>query len=531
MDRMIISLLPTSYALGWSLALLLLIFAWLLPKKNSVPDPREPPVFPPTIPIIGHIIRMWLDGGGYYMEIHRRVGTKTHAVTMRIMGQKFYVLLSPAHVQFAFRNRSLTSERFNVQAATGVAGLSAQAKHLLEQGDLLRDFYRNIPLAMAPEPLRNMTSTALTTLSADINEIADFHCDDKLQPLDLYEFLRNRLVLATTDGLYGRNTNPLRTKPGLVEDVWTFDRAMFTLFFNIAPRITAPAGHKARSRIQKALISYFQTCPDDQSFPDDAAELTRMRARLLRAYGMADIDVGNMEIGMINAAVANTAPILFWMVVNIFSRHHVLAHVRAEVDQLVQISGGNEKTATLCASQVTDRNVCPYVAAVNSEVMRLCDSVTATRFVDEDVILPDGTLLKAGAIVHMPSAVAHRMADAWGPKDPEQFDPSRSFHYHYKSSTEKTSGFDQSSAQRKAFWPFGGGKHLCPGRNFAFAENVTFVSALAVGFEIDGLDVDNIPQCGFANLTGQSVPKPGQSARVTFRRREGWENVTWRLLA
>ncbi|TDZ14060.1 25-hydroxycholesterol 7-alpha-hydroxylase [Colletotrichum spinosum] len=520
--------LPT-YALGSVIAVLLAIFFWIQHKSNLVLDPREPPLLDPRVPIIGHVLRMWRDGGGYYVDIHRRLGAKAQAVTLNILGQKLYVLLSPSNVQAAFRNRNLTSERFNVQAATGVVGLSARAKHLLEHSNLLQDFYRNMPLAMAPEPLRNMTMTALKTLSADLNELAAYSCGNGHEPLDLYGFLRDRLVLATTDGLYGNKTNPVRAKPGLVEDVWTFDEAMFTLFFNIAPKLTAPAGHKARGRLQEVLIAYFREHPDDLSFPADAAELTRMRARLLRKYGMTDVDVGNIEIGMIHAAVANTAPILFWMVVNIFSRPEVLANLRLEVEKLVEKT--TDGTATLRASQLTDRNLCPYVAAVNREVMRLCDSVTGTRFVDEDVTLPDGTLLKAGALVHMPSAVAHRMADAWGPHDAEEFNPERSLGHIAENGNPNKVTFTEPSSQRRAFWPFGGGKHLCPGRHFAFAENVTFVSALAVGFEVQGLDVDSIPPCGYANLTGQSVPKPRQAARVTFRRRRGWENVTWRLIA
>ncbi|KAK1573081.1 cytochrome P450 [Colletotrichum navitas] len=481
------------------LGLSLIIYA----KSNLVLDPREPPLFKSRIPIIGHIVRMWRDGGGYYVDIYRRLGTKTHPVTLSILGQKFYFLLSPSIVQAAFRNRYLTSERFNVQAATGVVGLR-------------------------PEPLRNMTSTALRTLSADLNELAASSCKAGKGPIDLYRFLRDRL---------GTKTNPVRIKTELVQDVCyvkssffssTFDEAMFILLFNIAPTFTAPAGHKARGRLQEVLIESFQKYPDDSSFPDDAAELTRMRARLLRMYGVTDVDVGNMEIGMFNAAVANTAPILFWMVVSIFSRPKVLANPRAEVEKLVEVT---DWTATLCASQLTDRNLCPYVAAVNYEVMRLCDSATGTRFVDEDITLPDGTLLKSGALVDMPSAVAHRMEETWGSHDPEDFNPERSLRRVSENRNPRELIVSEPLAQRKAFWPFGGGKHLCPGRNFAFAENIIFLAALAVGFEVKGLDVDTIPQCGYANLAGQSVPKPKQPANVTFRQRNDWENVKWRLIA
>lgn len=211
---------PTAYALGSGVALLLTAIIWIQQKPNLALDPNEPPLFRPTIPIIGHAVRMWRDGGGYYVDIHRRLGTGATAVTLNIMGQKLYVLLSPSNVQAAFRNKYLTSERFNIQAATGVVGLSARGKHLLEHSNLLHDFYQNMPLAMATKPLHNMTATALGTLSDDLNELGASYCRPGQEPVDLYHFLRDRLVLATTDGLYGAKTNPIRAKSGLVDDVW-----------------------------------------------------------------------------------------------------------------------------------------------------------------------------------------------------------------------------------------------------------------------------------------------------------------------
>jgi len=42
---------------------------------------------------------------------------------------------------------------------------------------------------------------------------------------------------------------------------------------------------------------------------------------------------------------------------------------------------------------------------------------------------------------------------------------------------------------RKAgYIPFGGGKHLCPGRNIAFAEILGTLAALLLGFEVRGTD-------------------------------------------
>ncbi|KAK1990830.1 cytochrome P450 [Colletotrichum falcatum] len=520
-----------TWTIGSGLFILLFALFFVRRLGHLDMDPREPPLLQPKVPIVGHVVSMWLHGGGYYLELYRKSGGVARAATLNILGQKFYVIFSPNLAQSAFRNRFLTAERFTIQSATGVVGLSGKGKQILEHGTLLQEFYREVPLALlSTESLSKMASTTLSTLTLDLGQLAAVsHGYTQLIP-DLFGFLRHRLALATTDGLYGANANPLRSDPSLTDDVWTFDEAMFRLFFNVAPKLIAPAGHQARKRLQRVLISYFQDHPDNDAFPNDAAEIVRMRARIVRAAGFCDEDLGNMEIGMIHAALHNTAPILFWLVVNVFARPQVLASVRAEVEKLVEFDTPAEpssqqpaRRAILHASRVTDQNLCPYTAAVHREILRLCDSVTVTRFVDEDTTLSDGTLLRAGSLVHLPSAVAHRMPEVWGNHDSDVFEPGRMLDPDGKASA--------MSDRKKAYWPFGAGKHLCPGRKFALAENLTFVAALAVGFDIEGLDEKIVPHCPIANLMGQSVAKPENTVAVTVRRRRGWELSTWQLLA
>ena len=73
---------------------------------------------------------------------------------------------------------------------------------------------------------------------------------------------------------------------------------------------------------------------------------------------------------------------------------------------------------------------------------------------------------------------------------------------------------------------FGGGKNLCPGRAFAIGESLGLISALALGFEIEGAEVPEV-----------TAPTPGGAMRrpvwgtvdpsVKIRRRSGYEDVTW----
>ena len=48
-------------------------------------------------------------------------------------------------------------------------------------------------------------------------------------------------------------------------------------------------------------------------------------------------------------------------------------------------------------------------------------------------------------------------------------------------------------SKRSAFYPIGGGRHLCPSRNFAFAEISGFLAALIIGFDICPLKGEDAP--------------------------------------
>lgn len=114
--------------------------------------------------------------------------------------------------------------------------------------------------------------------------------------------------------------------------------------------------------------------------------------------------------------------------------------------------------------------------------------------------------------------IAHELKDVWG-ADALEFDPERFM---------KNAKRDAERKQRAAYMPFGGGAHLCPGRNFAFAEILGLISALVLGYEIDGLQVDKI-EMGPRELAS-AIPKPavdGDGGQVTIRRRHGWEDVHW----
>jgi cytochrome P450 len=99
-----------------------------------------------------------------------------------------------------------------------------------------------------------------------------------------------------------------------------------------------------------------------------------------------------------------------------------------------------------------------------------------------------------------------------------------------------------SRDRRLVYMPFGGGRHLCPGRNLARAEILGIVSMLILSFEIeDGACPRQlqrpiiVPKLAPAKL-GQGVGKPvyheaGGALPVRFRKRKELQRVSWKVSA
>ncbi len=119
-------------------------------------------------------------------------------------------------------------------------------------------------------------------------------------------------------------------------------------------------------------------------------------------------------------------------------------------------------------------------------------------------------LLKAGSIVQIPSAVLNTAPSTWGP-DSKTFNPRRFL------------DSDDKKARQHGFIPFGGGKHLCPGRHLAFTETLGFVAAFVSGFDMDGVQIIGTR----THKLGFGARKPNGDFKVTIRCREGFENVRW----
>jgi cytochrome P450 len=303
--------------------------------------------------------------------------------------------------------------------------------------------------------------------------------------------------------------------------VWRgFEGNMQPLFLGFLPSVIARPAVANRNRFQDALIKYYRNRYEDG---EDVAEITRVRSHVLRKHGLNDADeLARGEMGLIFVATTNTIPTLYWFFVNIWLRPELVEALREETSLLVRRKGDNVKEATVDISQLEEN--CPLLVSCYREAIRLGNQVMGNRRVLRDTVITDhendgrSYLLKEGTDVIWSAKALHRAQGTWG-EDASEFKPDRFL--------PRKEGEDDKK-MKQHYIPFGGGKHLCPGRNFAFAENLGFMCAMLLGFEVEGLKQENV-RMGWARF-GEGVAKPPegfQGGSITIRRREGWEDVKW----
>lgn len=291
------------------------------------------------------------------------------------------------------------------------------------------------------------------------------------------------------------------------------------LMLDVFPKYTAQRACKARDALTTAFTRYYETGQDRA-----ANQFVQGRAAVCRKWGFTSQDCASFEIGIIYASTTNATPTAFWMLCYILSDPELSARISAEVTQLVTVSTiSGVKRASLDITCFQSK--CPLLVACFHETMRLVNAGTSVRWVMEDTMLDDKYLLKKNGIIQLPAAVMHMDESIWGPQ-PEIFDPNRFLDLDGLTK-------EQRKLRKDGFIPFGGGRHLCPGRHLAFTEIVSFVAMAVLGFDVrmdNGHGRDGgylkLPQTQFMKW-GNNTRKPDGDVDVLIKRKPEWEDCTW----
>ncbi|KAH6716877.1 cytochrome P450 [Leptodontidium sp. 2 PMI_412] len=483
-------------------------------------DPQEPPLLKPSIPYIGHIIGLFRYNGEYFEKLNAK--KPLPIATLPMINGKLYIITSPGLIQSAFRNKNLSFDPFMIDFAQKMLALSEEVMvPIRDKPDFIPGMVKEIHSSMLGEHLHKMNKDALNNVALTINGLAD-----TFKPDSLFLWIRETLTMATCNTLLGSH-NPLKDDMGLVDALWDFEAGILPLVLGIMPSLVAPKAYKARAAVQAALQKYYAKKYD---LEPDVAKLTKARAAFYRQYKISADDIGKLELALLHVSTANAIPTLFWLITFIASDPALVASLREELPSVITVSESKDGKREAHVDITKFDPHCPLLVSCYREVVRLVNSQLGTRRVMADTTISDGKstyLLRKGWDVNMPSGVSHLSTGSWGP-NAASFDARRFMKLDAKGTMS-----EKAKEEKRAYIPFGGGKHLCPGRNFAFAEILGFVAALLMGFDVKAKDggLIEVPEIRRAKL-GEAVSKPfgkGLAMGANITRRQGWEDVVWQF--
>lgn len=201
--------------------------------------------------------------------------------------------------------------------------------------------------------------------------------------------------------------------------------------------------------------------------------------------------------------------------------------LRAQILPLVTRGSADDDEAVLDIKRFETE--CPLLNSVYMETLRSRNEIVPRRIVMKDTTLTDSRgaewLLRKGNDAVIPAGIYHLDNQSWG-DDVNSFKPER-----FLAGCKGTA--KELARRANACMPFGGGRHLCPGLQFAYAEILSTVATLVLGYEMDQTgpkkfsEVQPKPHVG---LDGVAKPmKLGEGVGARLRRNKEWEKTKWNL--
>ena len=320
-----------------------------------------------------------------------------------------------------------------------------------------------------------------------------------------------------------------------------FNDGLSGLIIGFCPSFFAPRAYRARAALQAAFGNYYLNYHDQER---DVSHLIKERAKIYRERGIDPLEIGKREMSVLQLATADVINTAFWLLLFIACDPVATNMIRTEIICAITPKTGRVGWDEASLNIAKLEETCPMLVSAYKETERLVVSQVSTRRVVEDTLISDGEcnyLLKAGAEVQIPAGLCHLSKEVWG-KHADAFDFRRFYRPVTKGDAAKrirkpdpaseAAQLELYRSQMQAFFPFGGGKHLCPGRQYASVQILALVAPLIMGFDIRSRDGGIIqrPEIVRARL-GEAVSRPSSEGRrmgAILLRREEWQGVVWK---
>lgn len=485
----------------------LLLFHALLKSTTA-----EPPLLKGRIPLLG-VALDFVNGPQPLLERARK--KYGWIFTLYIGGRRMTVVSDPVvgMRQVYSQSRNFDAHAFfkylNIQLFKYTPRINSDAAF---QEALLRHV---VSYLAAPANVEEIASVMRKEYRALVDENSDLctgdYADRNGTVVDLYNFARQKTYIAAAIAVFGK-AFPAKE---IYTDYITYEDSL-SRFIKSYPYIFNKRGVDARGRVLEYLADFFT---DNEKSSQSSSFITGI-SDLFRKFGyLSPDDLSGYFLSIVFASKSNSVPMAFWYLAFIIHDEQF----RGEVMKIIT-SHYNSTT------QDFDWQALYRDELLNSafkETARLVSNITSGRVVCRDSMIkiadskaPSSTkefYLRKGDSVLVLASMSHWDGEAF--PEPMLWNARRFMPENSGKLIKHDKASKDGDPQWKAYIPWGGGGHMCPGRHLAIVEAITQLVYVLWYFDVEKLSAD-VPQMNVGENYGSGVLKPSSTYNVRFRRRE-----------
>ncbi|KAL1860704.1 hypothetical protein Daus18300_009047 [Diaporthe australafricana] len=326
----------------------------------------------------------------------------------------------------------------------------------------------------------------------------------------------------------------IESSPDFVDRFWEFDKHVFALVLGLPKWINSKPA-KAHDLCVNAVQKWLESASDNFDWDSPEAEEAwepRFGGRAVRELvkWMKETEWRSEVIAatagaLIFALNSNSIPTTIWMLMEIIKDPSLLQALREEVETAM-VTDPDTGKRTLDGQKIV---TLPLLQSIFTETLRLRISFNIMRDVKQPVTI-DGHTIAQGSLLQAPMQVAHCNEAVWGVAGHPAAEFWAERHIKY---VDDTSASGQSSRKRMyatagtptAYFPFGGGVNICPGRQYAKAEILTTIGLMISQVDIEPVcwtELDGSPSNRAAKADprycGSDAMPPDRDMKIRWRR-------------
>jgi cytochrome P450 len=414
---------------------------------------------PPAGAVLGHLRDVERDPLGFFVRAQRDYGD---IVGLRLLTQRACLLAHPDHAKRVLQDRHAYYDKNTwdfrlLKPVLGDSLLTTDGPVWLRQRRLMQPAFHKRRIDAFGSVMIDQTARMCErwTTHAASDDVLDVAAEMNRLTLDIVTEALFGTQVGDQAALVGESVR--RLSESFVADIGT--PLGFLSIFLKRPLGRARRPATALHAVVQEIIERRLAAPDDDR--DDLLALLLAARDEDTGERMDPTLLRNQVLTLFVAGHETTSNALAWTWYLLSTNPGVAERLRAE---LAQALGGRTPT-------IDDLPQLRYARMVVEESMRLYPPAWATsRNPTEDDEI-DGVRIAKGTLVFLSPYLTHRHPDFW--PHPERFEPERFEPERVKD------------RHRFAYFPFGGGPHLCIGETFAMTEATLVLATLAQRFRLD----------------------------------------------